>query len=139
MKKIEICIGTDRAKHVRARLSLLSADGSEHYHSINIAPGDDLAAIRAANEADICSPTSKVPGAPWPKIPDEAWADVEAHCAIIHKAAVVAAHRASVEKERAEQQARKDASEKARQEAEAERAAEFKRQVAEAVEALRSV
>lgn len=93
-KKIEHCIGTDRSGFVRARLSLLVVEGdtvlSEKYHSINISPGADLDAIRAANEAHLADPNGGIPGAPWPRIPDAAWADVEAHCAIVHKPAVVA-------------------------------------------------
>ena len=96
-KKIEICIGTDRTKHLRARLSLLVVeDGrilSEQYHSINIEPGANLAAIRAANEAHLANPNGGIPGAPWPKIPDAEWAEVEQHIAIVHKPEVVAAYR----------------------------------------------
>lgn len=97
-KKIEICVGTDRMKCLRARLSLLVVENgrvlSEQYHSINIEPGADLAAIRAANEAHLASLRSGIPGAPWPKIPDAEWAEVEQHAAIIHKPEVVTAYRA---------------------------------------------
>ena len=99
-KKIEVCNGTDRAKFLRARLSLLVIDGatvlSEQYHSINIEPGENLSDVRARVEAHLAQPeaVSAIPGAPWPKIPDSEWADVEAHVAIVHKPAVVAAHRA---------------------------------------------
>lgn len=93
-KKIEICIGTDRAKNLRVRLSLLVVDGdatlSEHFHSVAIEPGADLAAIRAGVEAHITTPNGGVPGAPWPKIPDSEWADVEAHVGIAHKPEIVA-------------------------------------------------
>jgi hypothetical protein len=106
-KKIEICIGTDREKHLRARLSLLvMEDGrvlSENYHAISIEPGADLAALRAANEAHIAQPGGGVPGAPWPKIPDAEWAEVEQHCAILHKPEVVSRHKARVAAERARQ------------------------------------
>jgi len=87
-KKIEICIGTDRSKHVRARLSLLLVDDgnviNEHYHSISIEPGADLAALRAGNEAHIAKPGGGVPGAPWPAIPDAEWEKVEKCCAVVH-------------------------------------------------------
>lgn len=94
-KKIEICVGSDRAKCLRARLSLLIVENgrvlSEQYHSINIEPGADLAAIRAANEAHLANPDGGIPGAPWPAIPESEWADVERHIAIIHKPEVVSA------------------------------------------------
>jgi len=87
-KRIEICIGTDRSKHVRARLSLLLVDDGnvihEHYHSISIEPGADLAALRAGNEAHIAKPGGGVPGAPWPPIPDDEWAKVEKCCTVVH-------------------------------------------------------
>ena len=87
-KQIVICIGTDRAKNVRARLSLLLVDGGniihEHYHSISIEPGADLAALRASNEAHIAKPNGGVPGAPWPAIPDSEWEKVEKCCTVVH-------------------------------------------------------
>ena len=87
-KRIEICIGTDRSKHVRARLSLLLVDGvnivNEHYHSISIEPGADLAALRAGNEAHIAKSDGGVPGAPWPAIPDDEWAKVVKCCTVVH-------------------------------------------------------
>jgi hypothetical protein len=87
-KRIEICIGTDRSKHVRARLSLLLVDGAnvinEHYHSISIEPGADLTALRSGNEAHIAKPDGGVPGAPWPAIPDSEWEKVEMCCAVVH-------------------------------------------------------
>lgn len=87
-KKIVICIGTDEEKHVRARLSLLLMEGGKigfrHYHSISIAPGDDLAAIRAGNEANIADPNSGIPLAPWPAISDDEWEKVEKCCAVVH-------------------------------------------------------
>ena len=99
-KKIELCIGTDRSKFLRARLSLLVVeDGrtlSEQYHSINIEPGGNLAAIRAANEAHLANPDGGIPGAPWPRIPDAEWAEVEQHIAIVHKPEVVSAYRARI-------------------------------------------
>src|SRR5690348_13970422 len=100
-KKIEICVGTDRAKFLRARLSLLIVENgrvlSEQYHSINIEPGADTDALRAANEAHLADPNGGIPGAPWPKIPDSEWADVEACIGIIHKPEVVASFKAQQE------------------------------------------
>lgn len=93
-KRIAICIGTDRAKHVRARLSLLVVENeivlSEQYHSIALHPGANLAQIRAQVEAHIGNQNGGIPGAPWPKIPDAEWTDVEAHCVIVHKPEVIA-------------------------------------------------
>jgi len=87
-KKIEVCIGTDRSRHVRARLSLMLVDGGnvihEHFHSIAIGPEDNLAALRSINEAHISAPGGGVPGAPWPAIPDDEWEKVVKVCAIIH-------------------------------------------------------
>jgi hypothetical protein len=106
-KRIEVCIGTDRTKHMRARLSLLLVDGdqviNEHYHSIAIEPGADLAALRAANEAHIGNPTGGVPGAPWPKIPDTEWQEVEQCVGVIQKPEVVSRHKARVAAEAARQ------------------------------------
>ena len=92
-KKIEICIGSDRTKILRVRLSLLIVeDGrvlSEQYHSIQIHPGADLAYIRTANEVHLADPNGAIPGAPWPKIPDKDWDDIKAHCNIIHKPDII--------------------------------------------------
>ena len=111
VKKIEVCVGTDRAKFLRVRLSLLVVEGdtvlSEQYHSINIEPGGNLAAIRAANEAHLANPDGGIPGAPWPKIPDAEWAEVEQHIAIVHKPAVIADYRARQEAARAALEAQK--------------------------------
>ena len=100
-KKIEICIGTDRSKCLRARLSLLIMENgkvlSEFYHSINIEPGANLAYLRAANEAHLADPDGGIPGAPWPKIPDAEWAEVEQHIAIVHKPEVILAHLAKLQ------------------------------------------
>lgn len=94
MRKIEICIGTDRAKIFRARLSLLIIeDGqvlAEHYHSITIEPGANLASIRTMNEAHLADPAGGIPGAPWPKIPNAEWNEVIQHIGIVHKPEVVA-------------------------------------------------
>lgn len=87
-KKVVICLSTDEAKHVRARLSLLLIDGDEvlsrQYHSISLEPGADLAAIRVGNEAHLAKPGGGVPGAPWPAIPDSEWEKVEKCCAVVH-------------------------------------------------------
>lgn len=100
-RQIVVCIGTDEKKSVRARLSLLLVEGAEivhrHYHSINISPGADLAAIRAINEAHIAKPGGGVPAAPWPAIPDDEWAKVEKCCAVIHTPEVLFAATAEVE------------------------------------------
>lgn len=92
-KKILVCVGTDQNKFLRVRLSLLVIeDGrviSEKYHSINIEPGADLAFLRSENEKALENPSSGIPGAPWPKIPDAAWGEVEQHIAIVHKPTVV--------------------------------------------------
>lgn len=90
-KKIVVCIGTDRAGNVRARLSLMLVDDEgraqfEHYHSVSLAPGDDLAETRAAVEthlADSDSQRSGIPFAPWPAIPDAEWAKVEGMCQLL--------------------------------------------------------
>lgn len=93
-KKIECCIGTDRAGNVRARLSLLVVENdkviSEQYHSVSIEPGADKTAIKSAIDAHLTDQNSSIPGAPWPTIPDEAWTDVVAHCAIVQKPELVA-------------------------------------------------
>jgi hypothetical protein len=95
-KKIEICIGTDRAKNVRARISLLLVDDGnvihEHYHSIAIEPGADLASLRATNEKHIATPNGGIPGAPWPAIPDDEWYKVVAVVNILHTPKVVSEH-----------------------------------------------
>lgn len=92
-KKIAVCVGTDRAKFVVARLSLMVVDDgrilSEQYHRINIAPGADLTKLRKENEDHLAMADGGVPGAPWPKIPDEEWAEVEAIIGVVHKPAVV--------------------------------------------------
>jgi hypothetical protein len=99
-QRIETCIGTDEAKMVRVRLSLLLVDGSSgrvvsrHYHSAPVAPGDDLAVLRAKLEADLAA--GWISGMAWPKIPNEQWADVEAHVAIVQKPVVVEAYRQGV-------------------------------------------
>lgn len=90
MKKIEICIGTDRERTLSVRLSLVVVeDGSvvsERYHRINIPAGYPLNKAREAVEFDIARPREQggIPGAPWPKIPDEEWAEVEQIASILH-------------------------------------------------------
>lgn len=96
-KKIEVCIGTDRAGFVRARLSLIVLDDNgaemlERYHSVNLEPGSDLAATRAAVEAHLANPDGGIPGAPWPAIPDDVWDTVEKTCALIQTPAIIEAH-----------------------------------------------
>lgn len=94
-KQIAVCIGTDRTQRVRVRLSLMIVvDGkvqSEHYHSINIEPGANLAELRAVNETAIAGVNNGIPFAPWPKIPDAEWARVGAVCSIFHTPEVVEA------------------------------------------------
>lgn len=90
MKKIDICVGTDRSRNLRVRLSLLYLDDatgeviSEHYHSGVLQPGDDPAKLRAAWEAHLAMPNGGIPGAPWPKIPDAEWNEVLAMIPILH-------------------------------------------------------
>lgn len=96
-KTIECCIGTDRAGFVRARLSLIllndtGAELLERYHSVNIEPGANLAATRAAVEAHLANPDGGIPGAPWPAIPDDVWNTVEGACALVQTPAVIEAH-----------------------------------------------
>lgn len=103
-KKIEICIGTDRLKCIRARLSLLLIENGktliEHYHSINLEPGADLAMLRAVNEAHIGDPNGDIPGAPWPKIPDAEWQEVLDCVGVIQKPEAVLRYKAHQAKER---------------------------------------
>jgi hypothetical protein len=100
-KKIAVCIGTDRTKHFIVRLSLMIVDNgtvlSESFHRIHINPGDDLSLIRARNEAHLANPDGGIPGAPWPKIPDSEWAEVEQLVGIVHTAEVVSAYRSKLE------------------------------------------
>lgn len=98
-KSIEICIGTDRAQGVRARLSLLVTDDdgaviSEQYHSAAISPGDDLTALRATLDKHLSTKGGGVPGAPWPAIPDSEWVKVEGVVNVFHTPAVVTAYKA---------------------------------------------
>lgn len=96
-KKIEVCIGTDRAKCVRVRLSLMIVDNgkvvSEHYHSMNIEPGANADLIRADVEEHIGSENSGIPFAPWPKIPDAEWQRAVAHIEVEHTTDAVLAYR----------------------------------------------
>lgn len=90
MKKIDICVGTDRGRNIRVRLSLMYVDDdtqeiiSEHYHSGVLQPGDDPQALRTAWEIHLATPGGGIPGAPWPAIPDEEWAEVLAMIPILH-------------------------------------------------------
>ena len=90
MKKIDICVGTDRNRNIRVRLSLLFIDDasgavmSEHYHSGTLLPGDNPQALRDAWDAHLANPEGGIPGAPWPKIPDAEWAEVEQIVSILH-------------------------------------------------------
>lgn len=140
-KRIETCIGTDEAKHLRARLSLLVVDGARvtfrHYHSINIEPGADLAHLRAVNEAHLANPDGSIPDAPWPKIPDDQWADVEAHVAIVHKPVVVQAFRAERAAREAEAKAQRETHEKQVADQKAADEARFRQAVADEVAKIR--
>ena len=100
MKQIKVCVGTSEGKSIRARLSLLFIDDdsgaimSRHFHSSqDLLPGDDAIAEKLRLEADICSPQSGVPGAPWPKIPDAEWNEVLAIVNTLHTPERVAARR----------------------------------------------
>lgn len=87
MKQIKVCIGTDDKKNIRVRLSLIAGEGMPPlYHSIALSPGDSVGNIRSLVEAHLAMPyeDSKIPGAPWPKIPDEEWAEVEQIVSILH-------------------------------------------------------
>ena len=89
MKKIDICVGTDRERNIRVRLSLMIVDDesgdvlSEQFHSGVLAPGDDPASLRAAWNAHLAQKGS-IPGAPWPAIPDTEWNEVLAVVAALH-------------------------------------------------------
>jgi len=89
MKKIEVCIGTDRQGGVRARLSLIILDDdgtqiAERYHSFVLLPGDEPAAAREEVERHLADPAGGIPNAPWPKIPDAEWAKVIAVLPAFH-------------------------------------------------------
>ena len=90
MKKIDICVGTDRKRNVRVRLSLLFIDDAsgaviaEKYHSGVLCPGDNPQALRDAWEAHLANPDGGIPGAPWPKIPDAEWNEVLAIVCALH-------------------------------------------------------
>jgi hypothetical protein len=101
MKKMELRIEVNRDKAIGIQLSLLRIDDEnpndliETYHRMTLRPGDNIAAIRAANEAHLAMPyaQSGIQGAPWPKIPDAEWAEVEAIVALMHTPEVVAERR----------------------------------------------
>lgn len=86
-KKITVCVGTDRASNIRARLSLMLFEGGrmqmERYHSVSLAPGDDIGAKRSEVEEHLARADGGIPFAPWPKIPDAEWAKVEGVRAIV--------------------------------------------------------
>lgn len=91
MKKIDVCVGMDRARNLMIRLSLLIVDDdnpeivlAEQFLRWSASPGDNLTDIRSQLEIGIGNPDSGIPGAPWPKIPDEEWAEVEQIAAILH-------------------------------------------------------
>lgn len=90
MKKIDICVGTDRSRNIRVRLSLLFIDDdsgavmAESYHSGSLRPGDNPQTLRDAWDAHLSNPDGGIPGAPWPKIPDAEWAEVEAIVKTMH-------------------------------------------------------
>lgn len=88
-KKIEVCIGTDRSKGLRIRLSLLFVENGEtiheQYHSAMLMPGDNFDEVRKNIESHIGMVGGGVPGAPWPKIPDSEWEKVTTIATIVHK------------------------------------------------------
>ena len=92
MKKIDICVGTDKERNIRVRLSLIVVDDesgdvlSEQYHSGVLHPGDNPQALRDAWDAHLSMPkaASGIPGAPWPAIPDAEWDEVLAIVKALH-------------------------------------------------------
>lgn len=90
MKKIDVCVGTDRARNIRVRLSLMVVDDdtgdvlSEQYHSGELHPGDDPAALRASWDNHLSQRGGGIPGAPWPAIPDAEWNEVLAIVRVLH-------------------------------------------------------
>lgn len=92
MKKIQIKTEIEKDKSISIRLSLFRIDDEnpddyiETFHRIFLRPGDDPIVFRAANEAHLAMPyaQSGIKGAPWPKIPDEEWSEVEAIVALMH-------------------------------------------------------
>lgn len=104
MKKIDICVGTDRFRNIRVRLSLLFIDDdtgsviAEHFHSGTLHPGDDPNALRDAWNAHLSNPNGGIPSAPWPAIPNEEWAEVEQIVAILHTPSRIAERAAQVQK-----------------------------------------
>lgn len=102
MKKVDVCIGTDRARNIRVRLSLIYCDDgtgeviSEKFHSFNLSPIDDPVVVSAAVEAHLAQPqaVSGIPGAPWPKIPDAEWQEVLDCVKIMHTPERIAEYQA---------------------------------------------
>ena len=89
MKKIDICVGTDRDRNIRVRLSLLNIDDrgrieNERYHAGELHPGDNPQTLRDAWDAHLANPDGGIPGAPWPKIPDAEWNEVLAIVNALH-------------------------------------------------------
>lgn len=104
MKKIDICVGTDRGRNIKVRLSLMMVDEigdvlSEQYHGGTLHPGDDPQALRDAWDAHLSMPKAQsgIPGAPWPAIPDAEWNEVLAIVKALHTPERCAARKAFVE------------------------------------------
>ena len=99
MKKIDICVGTDRERNIRVRLSLLFIDDAsgtviaEKYHSGTLQPGDNPQSLRDAWDAHLSNPDGGIPGAPWPKIPDAEWNEVLAIVNTLHTPERIAVRR----------------------------------------------
>lgn len=108
MKKIDLCVGTDRERNIRVRLSLLFIDDasgsvmSDTYHSGTLHPGDNPQSLRDVWDAHLTNPDGGIPGAPWPKIPDAEWAEVEAIVSTLHTPERIAKRR-EIDRKNAEQ------------------------------------
>jgi len=91
-KTIKIKVEIDEDKNIGVKLILIRSDpmnpedSIETYHRIMIRPGDNIVAIRAANEMHLAMPfaSSGIKGAPWPNIPDNEWMAVEAIVNLLH-------------------------------------------------------
>lgn len=93
LKKIDFATGTDRGRNLRVRLSLMIVDDtdeeqvfSEQYHSVSIAPDDDVETVLAEVTAHLSKPfsESQMPGAPWPSLTTEQIAEIKALAGVIH-------------------------------------------------------